>query len=88
MIKITIIIIAGLLTSCDFTTRLVGDYSAYKNFDLTKTTYRIDTLNSGELILTDDGYAVWTKSGDRVTSDDTCYLKYRAYTFWQNDIRK
>ena len=72
------------------------DYTKYKDFDLNKTRYHIDTLNSGDLILTEhyegsmwgEHYKVIDGLGDFVVSRDTCYLKYRAYKFWLNEVKK
>lgn len=65
----------------------LDDVEEQCDFDLTKTMYRIDVLNSGKLILMRGDYKVVDGNDNNVVGKDSCYLKLRAYNFWINSVK-
>lgn len=56
------------------------------DFDLKTTSYYMVKTNGDDWFLKESGYKVVDGSKNYVKGD-TCYLKHRAYMFWQNDER-
>ena len=50
--------------------------------------FRIDTLNSGKLVLMRGSSKAMDGNRNYVTGYDTCYLKLRAYRFWLNEVKE
>lgn len=63
------------------------EVSKYCDFDISKTDYRIDTLNNGELILMRGKHKVIDGGNNYVKGNDICYLKMRAFFFWENSVK-
>ena len=59
------------------------------DFDLSQTKWKIDTLNSGKIALVHKklNYVAKSKNGD-VFGTDTCYIKMRAFFFWEREIKQ
>jgi len=59
------------------------------DFDLSKTKYRIKETNDGRFALGYKKYDFLVIDGNEnyLRGQDTCYLKFRAYKFWLNDVK-